>query len=282
MILPAILAVGALAALPAACRPVTGPPGVDGILVVSDRGGAARIYELDPDGTARLVGSADAGDRSHADGMPARLPDGRVVFVSDRDGSPSIYLASAGGDSAIRLLPAPAGAGERSDTAEGTGDPAVAFADVEPSPLGRDAILFTRRPPGGPGDLYTVKLDGSGLRRLTRHPADDRAPAASTDGRSIAFVSDRGGAPRIYLLTNLADADPDAAAVDLTGGAIEPRLPPGVRLRDDGPVFLPDGSIAFSRGVEGGLSHIFVMGAAGAAAGLRQVTDSITLPFGAG
>ena len=48
-----------------------------------------------------------------------------------------------------------------------------------------------------------MNLDGSTVRRLTRHWAIDTAPAWSPDGRRIAFTSDRTGRPQIWVM----DAD---------------------------------------------------------------------------
>jgi Tol biopolymer transport system component len=55
--------------------------------------------------------------------------------------------------------------------------------DTEPafSPDGR-TIAFARG-----GDLYSVRPDGSGQRRLTSGPELDSAPIVSADGRSVVF-----------------------------------------------------------------------------------------------
>jgi len=259
-------------ALPACTGGPASPARRAPILVVSDRGGALRVYEEAEGGGARLVGSPDASDPSHSDTMPARLPDRRVVFVSDRDGNPEIYLAAADGR-ATRLTSDP---------------PDRPAADSAPAPLGRDRIVFARgepgAPPGAPRDLYAMRLDGTGATRLTRDPADDSAPSASADGRSIVFVSNRSGADRIYLIPDVEAADAEATAVCLSDA--EPtHTPPsdaGGVPSDSAPAFLPDGSIVFQRApAGGGVPHLFVMGRSGTRAGLRQITDSRTLPFGA-
>jgi WD40 repeat protein len=231
------------------------------ILLVSDRGGGWRIYEEIEGGSARLAGSSDA-SAPYSDTMPARLPEGGIVFVSDRDGNPEIYLSPAGGG-ALRL------------TADPTASPSM---DSAPAPLGRERIVFARgeagAPEGAPRDLYTMRLDGSDRRRLTRDPADDAEPWGSADGRAVVFVSGRTGALRVWLIPDTDAPDPEAGAVCLSaaGDAV---------FEDHGPVLLPDGSVVFSRGTAGGVSQIFVMGGDGARAGLRQITDPLTLPYGA-
>ena len=56
-----------------------------------------------------------------------------------------------------------------------------------------------------------MDADGSNLRRLTNHSADDYSPSWSADGRSIAFTSERDGNREIYVMDadggNLTPAD---------------------------------------------------------------------------
>lgn len=52
----------------------------------------------------------------------------------------------------------------------------------------------------GDWDVFLIDADGSGLRRLTDHPANDRNPAWSPQGDLIAFGSDRTGNGDVYLM----------------------------------------------------------------------------------
>jgi Tol biopolymer transport system component len=67
-----------------------------------------------------------------------------------------------------------------------------------PPPVKRIAFVSAR---DGNEEIYAVHGDGSGLVRLTDHPAWDARPAWSPDGTRIAFVSDRSGIAQIYVMT---------------------------------------------------------------------------------
>jgi len=56
-------------------------------------------------------------------------------------------------------------------------------------------------------DLWLVPLAGGEPRRLTSNPASDTRPRFSPDGRSLAFLSTRGGSSQVWLL-DLAGGEP--------------------------------------------------------------------------
>lgn len=115
------------------------------------------------------------------------------------------------------------------------------------SPSGRIAFAACV---DGNWDLYTVAEDGSDLRRLTVHAADDLDPAFSPDGTRLAFTSRRDGYWNLYVL-------------DLSTGEL-------ARLTDhphyDGaPAWSPDGTqIAFESFRAGDLDIWLVQAAGGA------------------
>ena len=66
------------------------------------------------------------------------------------------------------------------------------------SPDGKQlAIVLTR---DGSSQIYLVRPDGSGLRRLTFSGAIDTEPNFSPDGQYLLFTSDRGGSAQVYRM----------------------------------------------------------------------------------
>jgi hypothetical protein len=179
-----------------------------------------------------------------------------------RGGRSALYRVDAGGTGARPLFDATATA-----------------SDSDPAPLGRDRIVFARDDGSGARDLYSAALDGSGLVRLTRHPADDSAPCALPDGRTVVFQSQRLDRPRIFRL--------DAQAADPEAGA-EPMVPenaagPGVAIdAETAPLCLGDGSVVMALALSGRPAQLFEFATSKGRSGLRQITEAAILPYGAG
>ena len=121
---------------------------------------------------------------------------------------------------------------------------AVRVADPQVSPDGRQ-VAFVRTTTdlaGGKRDaeVWIVPADGSAPpRQITRSEKTDEAPRFSPDGKTLAFISARGGAPQVYLL-DLAGGEP-RKLTDLAAGVQDPLVfsPDGKRLAFVSDVF-PD------------------------------------------
>jgi tRNA A-37 threonylcarbamoyl transferase component Bud32/tetratricopeptide (TPR) repeat protein len=111
---------------------------------------------------------------------PAWLPDGRILYSGCWQDSCGILVMRDDG-----TFPRQVAAGS-SET------------NPEASPGGRQVAFMSQR--DGNWEVYVVNLDGSGLQRLTRDPANDGLPAWSPDGRYIAFVSDRDGPWAVWVM----------------------------------------------------------------------------------
>jgi TolB protein len=66
------------------------------------------------------------------------------------------------------------------------------------SPDGTRMAFMSNR--DGNPEIYVMNVDGSGVRRITNHPAGDSSPTWSPTGTQIAFTSDRSGTPQIYIV----------------------------------------------------------------------------------
>src|SRR5690349_3751076 len=78
------------------------------------------------------------------------------------------------------------------------------ITEPAPSPQG-DRVAFVVRTTDleanrGRTDLWMVKIDGSGLTRLTADPAGDNNPRWSPDGQSLYFLSTRSGSSQVWRL----------------------------------------------------------------------------------
>ena len=109
-------------------------------------------------------------------------------------------------------------------------------------------------------DIYKMRIDGKGLKQLTRDTADDFRPSWSPDGREIAFHSWRSGNRDSYVIA----ADGSAERVIASGPAHE-----------YSGTFSPDGSqIAFDSDRSGQI-EIYVTGSGGEGSGKREAGSGV-------
>ena len=113
-------------------------------------------------------------------------------------------------------------------------------------------------PSAQPGDAPSVEWI-----RLTSHPAEDRSPAFSPDGQTLAFASRRNGYWNLYALT------PDGAIVQLTD---DPAY-------DGAPAWSPDGQWLAFDSLRGGNLDVWAMEAHTGGASVNLTVDSASAEF---
>jgi Tol biopolymer transport system component len=125
-----------------------------------------------------------------------------------------------------------------------------------PEPL----VVFTSTRDAGVNEIWTMRSDGTGARRLTNNPGNDQMPAWSPDGTRIAWASIRPGSPARELWIMNADGTDQRRLTDLGTN-------PGW------PSWSPDGSrIAFNDIRGDGTHDIYTMDAEGG--DLRRLTSA--------
>src|SRR5918994_1885897 len=191
----------------------------DRIAFVNTYGGNAEIFAANLDGSDLQYLAESPG----ADTSPAWSPDGsRIAFVSDRSGRASIWIANAAGSEPAQLT---------------DGLPSSADADPAWSPDGtRIAFASTRSFDDG-WAIWAVRLDGSGLERLTDGSGTE--PSWSPDGSRIAFVGEGFFGETAILALDLASrsaiatVSPDGSSFNILHG--------GYGFEDE-PSWSPDGT----------------------------------------
>jgi Tol biopolymer transport system component len=136
----------------------------------------------------------------------------------------------------------------------------VPFDALQLTSSGQDVVYQSGC--GNPSaDLFSIGADGSGLRQITKTPTDERQPALSPDGSSVAYVQQQiaekcNGCPNSIWTIPAAGGNP----LQLTAPTFDSAMP-----FDESPSWSPDGSsILFERaGVDGPKSTLFTIAPGG-------------------
>ena len=152
----------------------------------SDRTGVFNLfrYDVETRQTRQLTHYRDWDVR-----WPSADAEGQIVY--ELDGELHIYDTRNDQDRALSIV-VPA------DATTARPQPVNAADNVESfsvSPGGERAVIAAR------GDVFSVPVEHGVTRNLTRSSSHDREAAWSTDGRRVAYVSDRSGEEEIYIQT---------------------------------------------------------------------------------
>jgi Tol biopolymer transport system component len=129
----------------------------------------------------------------HASPAQASFPggNGKIVYEASAAGTwlhASIWVADSGGGNQTQLTFGGIGVGDNSP-AWSPGGTMIAFTRATSASLTASA-----------SEIWVMKANGTGLRRLTNNSADDVAPNWSPDGSRLVFSSDRTGNYEIHSM----------------------------------------------------------------------------------
>jgi TolB protein len=213
---------------PASEEEAPGLPASDVIVLALQDGAKTHLFAYHPQELPLTRITAGEWDDKH----PALSPDGlKVAFTSNRNGYWDLYLLDLQTGGQTRLT----------DSLEYDGSPSW-------SPDGRWIVYESYRGEDGGLDLFIRPVDNEQPPiRLTDDPGPDHSPAWSPGGRIVAFVSQRSGAPEIWL----ADLDQvgDDRFTNLTAAAYG---------QVSHPAWSPDGRYLAWSGIKNGFHNLYV------------------------
>ncbi len=201
---------------------------------------------------------ARVSDSTSLNVSPAWLPDGTLLFVSNRDGPKDIYAVRLDGDGAPREAPVRLTTGLEPYTIFLSADGRTLAYDrftqrrniyALPVPTSGSVSVREARPVTtgsqiieslsisadgqwltydsnleGNQDIFVMPVAGGEPRRVTRDPGDDFMPDFSPDAREITFHSTRNATREIYVID--ADGSAEQRLTTDGGGNMNPVFSP--------------------------------------------------------
>lgn len=134
---------------------------------------------------------------------------GKIAFVSDKEGVENIYVMNSDGSGRTRLT-----------------NNLANDANPSWSPDGSKITFVSDR--DGNNEIYVMNSDGSGQRRLTDYPGYDSSPSWSPDGKEIMFTRSVLSHSEVYIM-NSNGSSPISLTNDLPDDAVNPRWSPDGR-----------------------------------------------------
>jgi len=228
----------------------------------SNRTGVFQIYVMNADGSnvVRLTNSAGA------DAGPHFSPDGsKIVFSSERDGQPEVYVMNADGSQQTRLTNFHVDTSHPSWSPDGT---KIIFCSNKNTP-NLKADWWDQY-----HDIYTMRADGSDVKRITDSRTVCTFPVWSPDGKRMAYRKVIK-TPGFYDDKNLTLANTNSEVfVSNIDGTGEMNLSKSAAY-DGWPAWSPDGSkIAFGSN-RAGVTQLYLISADGSHL-IRLVNDRET------
>ncbi len=166
-------------------RRVSGRPGMNAG-ATWEPGGRNLVLTLSFEGNAELYRIAPSDGkvlaqltRSPAIETSANFsPDGsQIAFVSDRQGTPQLFVMAASGGAARRL------------TFQGSYNQTPRWNPRADKPV----IVFTGRDERSVFDIFTLDVKAGKVSRITQNQGSNQDPSWSPDGRLVVYASSRGG-----------------------------------------------------------------------------------------